>query len=117
LKSNSQRSEKCRWYHMVDEFMHDRANVVSHAHANVLDGDEMKCTTTSIINTTEQKSGNSSSKSPEPKRKEDMLMKRCIGKIRESSKILIDSLKTNNDIKVALLMNVPKTMEKLVYEL
>ena len=56
-KSNLQRSEKCRWYHLVDESMHDKANVVSHAHASVVDGDGVKCTTTSEIHTTDQKSG------------------------------------------------------------
>ena len=35
LKSGSQHSEKCRWFQLVDEFMFDRANVVSHAHVNV----------------------------------------------------------------------------------
>jgi len=52
LKSCSQRSEKCRWYHLVDEFMFDRVNVVSHAHASVVDGDGVKGTTTLETNTT-----------------------------------------------------------------
>ena len=66
LKSGSQHSEKCRWFQLVDEFMFDRANVVSHAHASAVGGDEVKCTTTSETNTTEQRSRESSSKSPEP---------------------------------------------------
>ena len=117
LKSGSQRSEKCRWYHLVDEFMFDRANVVSHAHANVVDGDGMKCTVTLETNTTEQKSGESSSKSPEPKQKEDLFVERCLGELKESSKILLDSLKANDDIKMALLINMQKTVEKLVDKL
>ena len=44
MKSGSQRSDKCRWYYLVDEFMFDRANVISHAHASVVDGDGVKCT-------------------------------------------------------------------------
>ena len=35
LKSGSQRSEKCRWYHLVDEFMFDRA-MSCHMHMLVL---------------------------------------------------------------------------------
>ena len=106
LKSDSQRSEKCRWYHLVDEFMFDRANVMSHAHASVVDGDGVKCTVTLETNTTEQKNEESSSKSPEPKQKEDLFAKQCIGELKESSKILLDSLKANDDIKMALLMSM-----------
>ena len=36
LKSGSNRSNKCRWYELVDEIMSDRANVVSHAHNTIL---------------------------------------------------------------------------------
>ena len=106
LKSDLQRLEKCRWYHLVDEFMFDRANVMSHAHASVVDGDGVKCTVTSETNTTEQKNGESSSKSPEPKQKEDLFVEQCSGELKESSKILLDSLKANDDIKMALLMSM-----------
>ena len=99
LKSGSQRSEKCHWFQLVDEFMFDRANVVSHAHASAVDGNGVKCTITSETNTTEQRSGESISKLPEPKRKEDMFMERCIGEICESSKSLMESLKANDDIR------------------
>ena len=47
MKSGSQRSEKCCWYQLVDEFMYDRASVVSHAHASVVNPDGLKCTGTS----------------------------------------------------------------------
>lgn len=117
MKSGSQRSEKCRWYLLVDEFMFDRANVVSHAHADVMDGDGVKCSVTSETNTKEQKSGESSSKSPEPKRKEELFLERCLGELKESSKIMLESLKSNDDIKMALLMSMQKTMEKLVDKL
>ena len=97
--------------------MFDRANVVSHAHASVVDGDGVKCTITSETNTTEQKNGDSSSKSPEPKRKEELFVERCLGELKESSKMMLDSLKANDDIKMALLMSMQKTMEKLVDKL
>ena len=105
LKSGSQRSEKCQWYHVVNEFMFDRVNVVSHAHANVVNNDRVKCTTNSGTNTTEHKSGESTSKSPEPKRKEDFFMERYM---RESRVYLMDSLKSTDDIKMALLMSMQK---------
>ena len=44
-------------------------------------------------------------------------MERCIGELKESSKMLVDSLKANDDIKMALLMSMQKTMEKLVDKL
>ena len=97
--------------------MFDRANVVSHAHASVVDGDGVKCAVTLEANIIEQKSGQGSSKSPEPKRKEEMLVDRCMGELKESSKIMLDGLKANDDIKMALLMSMQKTIEKLVEKL
>ena len=117
LKSCSQRSEKCRWFQLVDEFMFDRANVVSHAHGSAVGGDGVKCTGTSETNITEQRSVECTSKSLEPKRKEDIFMDRCISGIRESSKTLVESLKANEEIKMALLMSMQATMQKLVDKL
>ena len=114
LKSGSQRSDKCRWFQLVDEFMFDRANVVTHAHASVVDGDGVKCTATMETNTTELRSGESSSKSPSIKRKEDIFMDRCIGTIQDSSKTLLEGLKANEDMKMALLMSMQQTMQKMV---
>ena len=114
LKSGSQRSEKCRWFQLVDEFMFDRANVVSYAHASVVGGDGVKCTATSEINTTKLRSGESSSKSLGIKQNEDMFMERCIGVIQDNSKILIEGLKTNDDMKMTLLMRMQQTMQKMI---
>jgi hypothetical protein len=69
------------------------------------------------INTTEQQSGENTSKSSEPKRKDDIFMKRCIGEIRETSMTLLESLKVNDDIKMIFLMNMQQTMHKLVEKL
>ena len=117
LKSGSQRSEKCRWFQLVDEFMFDRANVVSHAHASAVEGDGVKCTTTTEPNIAENSGRDSTSKSPEPKRKEDLFMERCIDEIRESSKSLMEGLKATDDIKMALLMSMQQTMSKMVDKL
>lgn len=116
-KSGSQRSEKCRWYQLVDEFMYDRANVVSHAHASAVNPDGPKCTSISDTNTTEQRSGESTSKSPEPKHKEEMFLERCIGEIRQSSQSLMDGMKASDDMKMALLISMQQTMQKLVEKL
>jgi hypothetical protein len=102
---------------VVDEFIFDRTNVVSHAHASVVDGNGVKCTTTSDTNTTEHKSDENTSKSLELKRKEKIFMERCIGMIRESDKTLMDSLKANDDIKMDLLMSMQNIMKKLVDKL
>ena len=34
MRSGSERSEKCHWYQIVDEFMSDRTHVMSHAYAS-----------------------------------------------------------------------------------
>ena len=60
------------------------------------------------------KSGESTSKSPGTKRREDMFMEKCMGEIRESGKTLMESLKANEDMKMALLMSMQKTMQKIV---
>lgn len=100
MKLGSQRSEKCRWFQLVDEFMFDRANVVSHAHASARNPDGVKSTATSISNTIDQKSGESTSKSLEPKRMQDVFMQQCISEIRESSKSLTDTLKAIEKAKM-----------------
>jgi hypothetical protein len=50
MKSDSQRSEKCCKYQLVDEFMFNRANVVSHTYANAVNVDGLKSTTTLYTN-------------------------------------------------------------------
>lgn len=94
--------------------MFDRANVVTHAHTSARNADGLKSTATSDTNTTEQRSDESTSKSPKSKRKEDIFMKCCIGEIRESNKILMKSLKVDEDMKLASLMSMQQTMQNLV---
>lgn len=117
LKSGSQRSEKCRWYQLVDEFMYDRANVVSHAHASAFNPDGPAVTDTSQTNPTEHRSGESTSKSPEPKRKEELFFERCIGKMEESSDRIMESMKACEEMKVSLLMSLQQTIQKLADKL
>jgi hypothetical protein len=115
-RSGEQRSEKCRWYTLVDEFMHDRANVVSHAHASAVNPDGLQSDTVpvSYTNTMEQRSGEWSSKSPEPRRKDDVFMERCLSEIRESSRTLMEGLRATEEKKITLLMSMQATMAKLV---
>ena len=117
MRSGSNRSEKCRWYQLVDEFISDWAHVVLHAHASATNPDGPKSGSASFNHTTKHKSGESISQSPEPKRKDDIFLERCIGRIEESSKTLMDSLKTSDDIKMVLLMSIQQTMQKLVEKL
>ena len=117
MRSGSQQSEKCHWYQLVDEFMSDKVHVVLHVHASATTPDGPKSTSATDTFITEHKSGESTSKSPEPKRKEDILLERCIGMIEESSKILMDSLKASDDMKMVLLMSMQTTMQKLVERL
>ena len=106
MPSGSEHSEKCRWYQLVDEFVSDRVHVISHAHASTTNPDGPKFASASFTNTTEHKSGESTSKSPEPKRKDDIFLERCIGRIEESSKSLMNSLKASDNMKMALLMSM-----------
>ena len=94
--------------------MFNRANVVSHMHASMVDEDGVKCTKTSETNTTELRSGESSSKSLGIKWNEDMSIERYIGVIQDSSKTLMEGLKTNDDMKMTLLMSMQQTMQKMV---
>jgi hypothetical protein len=73
LKLGFHGSEKCRWYQLIDAFMFDRTNIVSHAHVIIKNTNRLKSTATSDTNITDQRSGESTSKSPEPKRKDDIL--------------------------------------------
>ena len=117
MRSGSQRSEKCRWYLLVDEFMSDRAHVVAHVHASASKPDGPSSTTDSNTRTTAQKSGETTSKSPEPKRKKDIFLERCLSEMRESTKLLMDSMKASEEMKMVLLMSMQKTMEKMVDKL
>ena len=117
MRSGFDRSEKCRWYQLVDEFMSDRAHVVSHAHASAMDPDGPKSANAQFTNTTDHKSDEDTSKSPEPKRKDDIFLERWLGRIEESSKFLMDSLKASDDMKMTLLMSMQQTMQKLVEKL
>ena len=101
FKPGSLRSKKCRWFQLVDEFMFNRAHVVTYAHGSARKSDGLKSTETSVTNTTDQKSGESKSKSSEPKRKDDVFMERCLSEIRISSKNFTDTLKASEEVKIA----------------
>ena len=51
MRSRSKRSEKCRWYQLVDEFMSDRAHVVSHAHSSAMNPNGLKSASVLVNNT------------------------------------------------------------------
>lgn len=58
------------------------AHVVSHAHASATNPDGLRSISASDTNTMEHKSRETTSKSAETKRKEDIFLERCIGEIR-----------------------------------
>ena len=66
MRSGSDRSDKCRWYQLVDKFMSDRTHVVSHAHASATNPEGPSKTIASDTFTVDHKSDESSSKTPEP---------------------------------------------------
>lgn len=117
MKSGSQRSEKCRWFQLVDEFMYDRAHVVSHAHASAVNPDGPKFGSNSDTSHTEHRSGESTSKSPEPRRKDDMVLAECVSEFRDTSRTLMENMKSSDEMKMALLMTMQQIMLKLVEKL
>jgi hypothetical protein len=102
---------------VVDEFMSDRAHVVAHAHASATNPEGPKPTSPSDAFTADHKPRMSSSKSPEPKRKEEVFFERCINQMEQSSTCLIDFLKASDDMKMSLLISMQQTMLKLVEKL
>ena len=110
MRFGSDHSDKCHWYQLVDEFMSDRAHVVSHAHAGATNPEGPNKTTASDTFTADPKSGESSSKISEPKRKDDILLERCIGKMKEIRLTLMDGLKASDEMKFSLLKSMQETM-------
>lgn len=111
MRSGSDHYEKCRWYQAVDEFMSDRAHVVTHAHASATNPDGPKSAITSVTNTMDFKSAECSSKSSQPKAKAEILVERCIGEIRESNKTLMDGLKASDERKISLMISMQKILK------
>ena len=97
--------------------MSDRAHVVPHACVSATNPDGPKSTSASFTNATEHKSGESTSKYSEPKRKDDIILEQYIGMIEENSKTLMESLKASDDIKMTLMMSMQQIMQKLVEKL
>lgn len=73
MKSGSNRSEKCKWYALVDDYMHDRAHVVSHAHGSAQEDDVIEkgegSNPASVV---------SLEKSVEKPKRHEQLMERCL---------------------------------------
>ena len=117
MRSGSDRSEKCRWYQLVDEFMSDRAHVVSHAHASAMNPDGPIAASGSVLGNTDNKSGENTSKSPEPKSKDEIFLERCLDRIENNSDKLLGSLKASDDLKMSLLISMQQTLAKLAERL
>ena len=90
--------------------MYDRTNVVFHAHASAINPDGPMGTSAFVTNTTKHRTGDISSKSLEPERKEDVFFERCIGEIREGNKTLMETMKATEDMKMALFVSMQQTM-------
>ena len=97
--------------------MSDRTHVVSHAHASAMNPDGPKATSGSVLNNTDYKSDESTSKSSEPKRKDEIFLEHCLRRIEDNSNKLLDSLKASDDMKMSLLISLQQTMTKLAEKL
>ena len=81
-------------YALVDDDMHDRAHVVSHAHGSAQEDNVIeKGEGANIISVVPLE------KLVEKPRKHEQLVEQCLGKMRESCKQMMESLKPIEDIK------------------
>ena len=85
--SGNERSTKCKWYSLIDGFMHDRANVYNHAHASAQDEDpnNMEDDIQEVSNDPTQvpHSTPSSSQIPISKKSEKLATQEAIGQMVE----------------------------------
>ena len=86
-------------------------------HVSAMNPDGFKGGAILDIDTVEIRDGESTSKSPEPKRKEDIFLEQCVGKIEDSSDKLIQVMKSSDKMRMTLLLSVQQTMMKLVEKL
>lgn len=114
MRSGSDRSEKCCWYQLVDEFMSDRAHVVAHAHASATNPDGPKSANTFPNTSADNNPNEGTSKSPEPKRKDEVFLERYIGRIEESSNRIMDTLMASEKLKMNVLLSMQQSISKLI---
>lgn len=81
LRSGSERSENCCWYTLVDEFMSDRAHVISYAHVSAMNPDSPKISSITETNTMKLRNGESTTKSPELKRERRFSWNDVLGRL------------------------------------
>lgn len=121
--SGNARSAKCKWYSLVDGFMHDRANVMKHVHASATDedpnnpqeiGGEVGGDRTAEKPAIISDSAPSSSQIPVGKRGEKFATQEAILEMSQHSKLLLQTMKETEDQKLALLQGMLATMSQLV---
>lgn len=111
--SGNSRSDKCKWYVLVDEFMSERANVVSHAHGSAYVPEDVEKTGDSKFDLPKNPDELKDRRS-EKRKKEDALLSDCLEEVRSSRKLLLDTIQATETAKLELFKSMQETMAKLI---
>ena len=103
----NERSAKCKWYSLIDGFMHDRANVYKYVHASAQDEDpnNVQDDSQEVTNDPSQvpQSTPSTSQIPISKKSEKFTTQEAIGQMVEQSKRIADTVQESEAGKLAIL--------------
>ena len=121
--SGNGRASKCKWYSLVDSYMHERANVMKHVHGSATDEDpnisQVDGVDTGGVNG-DRVQNNGNEKSPPcisklvGKRGEKLATQEAIQELSQQSKLLLETLKDTEKQKLLLLEGMLATMGQLV---
>ena len=96
VTSGNERSAKCKWYSLIDGFMHDHANVYKHVHASAQDEDpnNVQDDSQEVSNDPSQvpQSTPSTSQIPISKKSEKLATQEAIGQMVEHSKRIANAV-------------------------
>ena len=120
--SGSQRSSKCKYYSLIDGYMHDRANVLKHVHASATDEDPNRDPSSSIhkgedVQETMKHPEASSSEVQGKKKRDKFVAQQAMSVMVEQSVKLTDVISSSEAAKLNLLQGTLAMMNELVKKL
>ncbi len=120
--SGSERSSKCKYYSIIDSYMHDRANVLKHVHGSATDEDPNKDPSSLLhegedVQETIRPPEASSSEVQGKKKTDKFVAQQAMSVMAEQSVKLTDVISSAEAAKLSLLQGVLVTMNELVKKL
>ena len=120
--SGSERSSKCKYYSIIDSYMHDRANVLKHVHGSATDEDPNKDPSSLLhegedVQETIRPPEASSSEVQGKKKMDKFAAQQAINVMAEQSVKLTDTITNSEAVKLNLLQGMLATMNELVRKL